>query len=116
MEEWWLEFRFWRTEQEEYEEFAQTLCSEFQNWRTPAEEVIEYRDQFLSTYFTELPVDVIKLIRTKFVKSISKNWCRRLLPFGAGQLPRQSQRILRDLHNRVYQNRCNCWERSCRYC
>lgn len=46
MEEWRLEFRFWRTEQEEYEEFAQTLCSEFQNWRTPAEEVIEYRDQF----------------------------------------------------------------------
>ena len=47
MEEWRLEFRFWRTEQEEYEEFAQALCLEFQNWRTHQEEQQEYGNQFL---------------------------------------------------------------------
>lgn len=117
MEEWRLEFQFWRTPQEEDEEFAQTLCSEFQNWQTSEEEAIVYGDQFLNIYLAQLPVDVIKDIRSKVWEAITRAVLKKLnrerlihhlgrlrepqcseeiLPFGAGQLPRNTQRFLRD--------------------
>lgn len=113
MEQWRFEVQFWQTEQEEYEEFAQALCSEFQNWRTAEEEIQEYGNQFLMLHFERLPIDLIKAIRKKVWKSISQNWCRRILPFGAAQLPSQTRRIL---HTQTLKKKCNCWEEGCSRC
>lgn len=57
---------------EEYEEFAQVLCSEFRHWKTPAEETAEHNEQFLACYFGKLPVDVILAIRTKVWETINR--------------------------------------------
>ena len=71
MEQWRSEFQSWRTEEEEYEEFAQALCLEFQNWRTPQEEIQEYGNHFLLLHFERLPIDVIRTIKRKVWKRIS---------------------------------------------
>lgn len=60
----WLgEFKYWRTEKEEYQEFAQTLLEEFQNWKTAEEENQEYARLFLTDYFDRLPQDIIQIIQ-----------------------------------------------------
>ena len=111
MEQWRSEFLSWRTE-EEYEEFAQALCLEFQNWKTHQEGIQEYGNQFLLLHFERLPIDVIRAIKRKVWKSISQNWCRRLLPFGARELPSQTRRMMRDAHTHILQKKCNCWDET----
>ena len=116
MEQWRAEFQFWRTEQEEYKEFAQALCLEFQNWRTHQEELQEYGNQFLQLYFQNLPIDVIRAIKRKVWKSIGQGWCRRLLPFGARELPSQTRRMMRVVHTHILKKKCNCWNEACSRC
>ncbi|MCO5615024.1 hypothetical protein L7F22_069312 [Adiantum nelumboides] len=120
MARWWSEYQNWRTKEEEYEEFAQTLCSEFLdwqtpqqeeyeqfaqilcsefvNWQTPQEEILAYDNQFLALYFEELPIDLIKDIKTKVWKSIRQQWGRRLLPFSAPVLPNHLQSLMKFIY------------------
>ncbi|MCO5595853.1 hypothetical protein L7F22_049904 [Adiantum nelumboides] len=127
MARWWSEYQNWRTEEEEYEEFAQTLCSEFLdwqtpqqeeyeqfaqilcsefvNWQTPQEEILAYDNQFLALYFEELPIDLIKDIKTKVWKSIRQRWGRRLLPFSAPVLPNHLQNEYRGQNLGFYYTR-----------
>lgn len=116
MEQWRSEFQFWRTEQEEYEEFAQTLCSEFQNWQTPEEDILEYGNQFLMLHFAELPLDVIKVIKTKVWKSLRHRRCSRPLPFGARGLPSQTRSMMKHGYSQICMTQCHCLMEDCTQC
>ena len=63
MEAWLGEFSNWRTEEEENQEFAFVLCEEFQNWKTTHEEEAINNQAFLTSYFEQLPLDVLRSIR-----------------------------------------------------
>ena len=72
MDSWLLEFSNWRTEEEEWQEFSQTLCA--------AEEEFEnYAECFLQQYFPNLPFDVVRTIRVMVWKYQAK---KNYMPFG----------------------------------
>ena len=79
MDSWLLEFSNWRTEEEEWQEFAQTLCGEFRNWLTAEEEFENYAECFLQQHFPNLPFDVVRTIRVMVWKYQAK---KNYMPFG----------------------------------
>ena len=80
MDAWLQEFSNWTTEEEEFQDFAQSLCTEFRNWQTATEEEFEtYVEFFLAQHFPNLPFDVVRTNRVMVWKYQKK---KKYLPFG----------------------------------
>lgn len=79
MDAWLQEFSNWRTEEEEFQEFAQPLCKEFRHWQTAEEEFESYAESFLAQQFPHLPIGVVKAVRVMVWEYHKK---KKYLPFG----------------------------------